>query len=84
MSDIADRVKKIVVEHLGVESLPALDWFERHTVGRPISADAGMMKARLSLELANDLRDWHGWTWRRERLAGYLPAEVEAEALVRR
>ncbi|HET6251210.1 MAG TPA: DUF4173 domain-containing protein [Tepidisphaeraceae bacterium] len=53
---------------LGIESIPALDRLS-HTLDTPQRrAMAAEFAAELRVQVADDLADWRGWTWRRWRL----------------
>jgi 3-oxoacyl-(acyl-carrier-protein) synthase len=65
MSDIADRVKKIVIEHLGVDarSIPTTGWSPRNSARSTSSSCYGMAAADQAIKDA-------GWT----------PSDTEARA----
>lgn len=63
------------LDTLGLDALPALVWFERHTCSQEHAnlAQARVDSLRLSLQKA--LRDWRGWTVKRAYLFNYLARE---------
>jgi hypothetical protein len=53
---------------LGPEALPALEWLGEQEGGPRAEVEA--TRSALAGELAGDLKEWRGWTWRRWRAAG--------------
>lgn len=57
------------LESLGPETLPALLRLERALIDRPKGKHVRATIARLKKSLDDDLADWRGWTYRRQRLS---------------
>jgi hypothetical protein len=52
------------LEELGVESVPALLWFQKNTEASQKAADAYLAVGRLVHRLTRDSNNWKGWTIR--------------------
>ncbi len=61
------------LEHLGVETLPAVAWLRQRLAGQPeASARArhlASVQHRLTMRLHREVGNWRGWTLQRHRLA---------------
>ncbi len=69
--EVAGQGPPIDVEYLqdlGYDTLPALVWLADHIKSSPQAPRVGNAISYLRRDLQNDLRNWRGWTFRRERL----------------
>jgi hypothetical protein len=56
------------LQNLGYDTLPALIWLADRTKDTPKASTIRNAISKLQEDLKNDLRNWRGWTFRRERL----------------